>query len=323
MARTRIYTDGRLARDNAPLSEARQRLGDPTALVWIDLGPSDLTDLDPLVEQLGLHPVSVHEALDAHPRAGFLHHDDHDFVSLRALRFDDASGHAVASPVAIFLTANAMLTLRTDDNFPLDSVLGIWDLHEDLCECGVGFLLHGVLKEVLQSQYDTAIALDEALDRLEEAMFSDRPDIVYLQRRSHRLGRSVVEVRRIALSTPDTLDELYEAVPRLITPQLEPYFTGVRRHADRVSERSDSLRELVDSIQQTRMALADNRMNIVTKRVSGWAALIAVPAVITGFYGVNLPFPGYGKEWGLITCSALIVIVFAALYVLFKRKDWL
>lgn len=322
MARTRVYRDGELLSDGRPIDEVTPLLG-TGATVWVDLGPDDADELDTLVERLGLHPLSVHEALNAHPRATFLHHADHEFVSLRAVAFDDASGVVSASRIAAFLCPDLLLTVRSDDRFPTAAVLKLWDNHVDLCHHGVGFLLHGLLKEVLQSQYDTVLALDEALSSLEGQLFADHPDEAYLQARSHQLRRSVVEVRRYTLSTPDALDELYEYIPELITPQLRPYFAGVRHHADRVTEWSESLRDTVANIMQSRMALHDSRMGQISKRVTGWAALIAIPAVVTGFYGINVPFPGNGREWGFVTCCGVMVVLFVILYAIFRRRDWL
>jgi magnesium transporter len=322
MARTRVYQDGALRSDGLPVDEALAQRG-AEAAVWIDLGPGQLAELDGLAERLGLHPLSVHEALDAHPRATVLHHADHDFVSLRALRFDAKSGAMTGSRIAVFLCPDVMLTVRSDDGFPTEAMVGIWDSHVELCHGGTGFLLHGLLKETLQSQYDAVLALDDALTGLEGQLFADHPDERYLQDRSHRLRRSVVEARRFTRATPDTLDELYEYVPELITPQLAPYFSGVRHHADRVTEWAESLRDTVANIMQSRMALHDSRMSVISKRVTGWAALIAIPAVISGFYGINVPFPGVDREWGFAVFCGITVALFIALYAVFRKRDWL
>lgn len=322
MARTRVYQDGALRSDDLPVDQVLALRG-TGATIWIDLGPGDTAELDPLAEHLGLHPLSVHEALDAHPRATALHHADHDFVSLRALRFDTGSGRVAGSRIAAFLLPDVMLTVRSDDRFPAEAMMAIWDGNPALSRYGVGFLLHGLLRQTLQSQYDTVLALDDALTGLESRLFADRPDERYLQQRSHRLQRSVVDARRYTRASPDTLDELYEYIPGVIVPELEAYFAGVRHHADRVTEWADSLRDIVATIMQTRMALHDSRMSVISKRVTGWAALIAVPAVTSGFYGINVPYPGVNREWGFVAFCVITVGLFVALYVVFRKRDWL
>lgn len=322
MARTRVYRDGALRSDNLPVDDVLPLRG-TGAMIWVDLGPDDAAELDRVAEWLGLHPLAVHEALAAQPRATVLRHGDHSFASVVALRFDADSGTVAGSRVAAFLCTDVMLTLRADDRFPTEGMLALWDAHEDLCRCGVGFLLHGLLRQTVQSQYDTVVALDDALTGLEGELFDDHPDERLLQERSYRLRRSVVDARRYTRATPDTLDELYDYVSGWITPQLAPYYSGVRHHADRVTEWADSLRDTVAAIMQSRMALHDSRMSMISKRVTGWAALIAIPAVTSGFYGINVPYPGVDRLWGFVTFCAITIALFIALYVVFRKRDWL
>ena len=94
-------------------------------------------------------------------------------------------------------------------------------------------------------------------------------------------------------------------------------------HILRVTESSDSLRDLVSTIVETNLSLRDYRQNQIVKKVSSWAAIIAVPALVTGYYGMNVPYPGFGNDWGVAISAALMVGVSVALYLLFRRLDWL
>ncbi len=91
----------------------------------------------------------------------------------------------------------------------------------------------------------------------------------------------------------------------------------------RVSESTDSLRDLVSTIVETNISLRDYRQNQVMKRVTSWAAIIAVPTLITGWYGQNIPFPGTGEWWGVVVSAVLVVGGSGALYLAFKRRGWL
>ena len=91
----------------------------------------------------------------------------------------------------------------------------------------------------------------------------------------------------------------------------------------RATEWTESLRDLVTTILETNLTIQGNRLNIITKKVTSWAAIIAVPTAITGFYGQNLPYPGFAHASGFVTSSILIVVLSSALYVAFKRNDWL
>jgi magnesium transporter len=94
-------------------------------------------------------------------------------------------------------------------------------------------------------------------------------------------------------------------------------------HILRVSESSDSLRDLVATIVETNLSLRDYRQNQIVKKVSSWAAIIAVPALVTGYYGMNVPYPGSGQLWGVVASTALMVAACAGLFLLFRHNDWL
>jgi magnesium transporter len=104
---------------------------------------------------------------------------------------------------------------------------------------------------------------------------------------------------------------------------LYPYYQDVYDHILRVTEASDALRELVTAIVETNFSLRDYRQNLIVKKVSSWAAIIAVPALITGYYGMNVPYPGSGQISGVIWSTLLILGVSTGLYFVFKRNDWL
>jgi magnesium transporter len=91
----------------------------------------------------------------------------------------------------------------------------------------------------------------------------------------------------------------------------------------RVTEWTESLRDLVATILDTNLAIQSNRMNLVMKKVTSWAAIIAVPTAVTGFYGQNLPYPGFDTVWGFWVSSAVIVAASVTLYLSFRARDWL
>lgn len=100
-----------------------------------------------------------------------------------------------------------------------------------------------------------------------------------------------------------------------------PYYQDVYDHVLRATEQTESVRDMLDSAMETNLSAQSNRMNLIMKKVTSWAAIIAVPTAITGFE--NLPYPGFAHQSGFIVSTAAIVIISALLYVTFTRKDWL
>src|SRR5215470_3996710 len=104
---------------------------------------------------------------------------------------------------------------------------------------------------------------------------------------------------------------------------LAPYYEDVYDHALRTAESVDAARDRVDRIADTQLNEQGAELNEITKRLAAWAAIIAVPTAVTGFYGQNVPYPGFGHVAGFWTSTLIIVGVSALLYVIFRRKGWL
>lgn len=105
--------------------------------------------------------------------------------------------------------------------------------------------------------------------------------------------------------------------------ELDPLYADLYDHLLRVSESTESLRDMITTIFETNLSLQDARLNTVMKKLTGWAAIVAVPTAITGFYGQNVPYPGFGTAGGFLSSSSVILVLMVVLYVIFRRRDWL
>ena len=103
----------------------------------------------------------------------------------------------------------------------------------------------------------------------------------------------------------------------------QPYYQDVYDHVLRINESTDALRDLISTLVETNLTLRDYRSNQIMKLVTSWAAIIAVPTLITGWYGMNVPYPGSGDTWGVWTAAALVVVLSGGLYAVFRKRDWL
>ena len=128
-----------------------------------------------------------------------------------------------------------------------------------------------------------------------------------MQRRSFQLRKSLVVLRRIILPTREVVNTLLRHDLDIVPDPMAPYFRDVYDHVIRATEWTESLRDLVTTIVETNLTEQGNRMNLIMKKVTSWAAIIAVPTAITGWYGQNVPYPGFGKTSGLIATTVLIV----------------
>jgi len=323
MARTRCYRNGVLTDEDFSLDNVSEHLDHDSAVVWVDLCAPDLEDLQLVADELGLHTLAVEDATSGRERPKFDRYTGHDFLTAYAVRLDVESGELVTGEIAAFITSTALVTVRKDDGFPIDGLLTRWDDNVDLTKYGIGALVHGLLDFVVDGHFDAVESLDEEIEKLEDLLFDDRPHDKAVQRRSFELRKSLVQLRRVVLPMREVVNTLMRRDVKLVTEEMTPYFQDVYDHVLRATEWTESLRDLVTTIVETHLTIQGNRLNIITKKVTSWAAIIAVPTAITGFYGQNLPYPGFGHESGFITSSALIVILSTGLYLAFKRRDWL
>ena len=137
------------------------------------------------------------------------------------------------------------------------------------------------------------------------------------------MRRSMVQFHRLAVPLREAVSSLMRREHAAVPEVLYPYYQDVYDHILRVSESSDSLRDLVSTIVETNLSLRDYHQNQIVKKVTSWAAIIAVPTLITGYYGMNVPYPGSGTTSGVLVSAGLIVAMSGALYLLFRRRDWL
>jgi magnesium transporter len=198
----------------------------------------------------------------------------------------------------VFITAHALVTVRHDDDFDMDAVVERWDSSMELAKSGVAFLLHGLVDYIVDGHFDAIQTLDDQIESLEDLMFADRPDQADIQRRALALRESLVAIRRVMLPMREVVNTIIRRDLHLIDEPMQPYFQDVYDHVLRVTEWTESLRDLVTTLRETQLNLQSNRLNAIMKKVTGWAAIIAVPTAITGFYGQNIPFPGSQQSWG-------------------------
>jgi magnesium transporter len=234
-----------------------------------------------------------------------------------------ASGKLATSELSAFITKQALITVRKDDGLDIGAVVERWDASADLAKFGVGFLLYGLLDYIVDGHFETVQSLDEAVEGLEDQLFATIPQSLDVQRRSFELRKSLVLLRRIVLPMREIVNTLIRPDLKVVAEDFLPYYHDLYDHVLRATEWTESLRDLVTSILETNVTIQGNRLNIITKKVTGWAAIIAVPTAITGYFGMNVPYPGFAKPAGFALSIATIIGAGLVLYFVFKRKDWL
>lgn len=323
MAKTRLYRDGELVLKDFPVPDISEHLKEAGAYVWLDYCSPTQEDLAAIAEELHLHPLAVEDAVTEHQRPKLDRYDSHLFMSAYDVKLDLETGKLSTREIGVFITKNALVTVREDESTSIDSLLARWDESEALAGNGVSFLLWGLLDDIVDGHFEAVQSLDTEIEKLEDLLFDDRPHDSEVQRRSFELRKSLVLLRRLVLPMREVVNSLMRRDLHVLEQEMAPYYQDVYDHVLRATEWTESLRDLVTTILETNLTIQGNRMNLVMKKVTSWAAIIAVPTAITGFYGQNVPYPGFARHWGFWFSTALIIALSTTLYWAFRRNDWI
>ncbi|MEP6598793.1 MAG: magnesium transporter CorA family protein [Actinomycetota bacterium] len=323
--RTRVWRNGTLEAENFPFEQVSDYLEQDDCLVWADLCSPDAHRLNELADELSLDPHAVEDAVMPRERPKASRYGTHTFIAAYGLRYDHDTGDMSASQVSAFVLARGVFTVRQSEDFGMDEVVQIWDDNADLIKFGPKALVWGLLDVIVDGHFVAIEALDDAVEEIEDILFdASGRNSATVQRRSYTMRKSLVEARRAILPMREVVSTVMRrAAESHPHPEMDPYFNDLYDHVLRATEWTESLRDMITTIFETNLSLADARLNIVIKKLTSWAAIIAVPTAITGFYGQNVPYPGFGAHWGFWFSTSVIVVLCAVLWTQFRRRDWL
>jgi magnesium transporter len=320
-----VYRRGTLVAEDFAPALISDYLEEDDTVVWLDLCEPNPGDFGLVAEEFSLAPLAVEDALTERQRPKLDHYDDHLFLSLYAMRLtDDDVVHS--SEMAVFVAPRFLITIRKDGHFDMARVVKAWDASPDLAQHGVSFLLWGLLDVLVDGHFAVVEALDERLDALEEELFrsdlsdSDRHDI---QRRSFALRKALVIFRRLAMPMREVVNSLLRRGLGIVEEPMMPYYQDVYDHVLRVAEWTEGLRDLVGSIVETNLTIQGNQLNEIMKKLTSYAAIVAVPTAVTGFFGQNVHFPGFGGYDAFGVSLVIMLVLVGGLYLFLRRRHWL
>ncbi|MFN0089968.1 MAG: magnesium transporter CorA family protein [Acidimicrobiales bacterium] len=320
---TRAYRCGALVAEGFPLDDVGVQLDRPDVMVWVDLNSPSKEDLRRLAEELGLHELAVEDALEPHQRPKLDRYESHLFLSCHAVTVEPAEGRLRHAEIDAFIGERWFITVHNSDAAAVDALVRRLDRSTHLLGEGVGYLLYALLDVVVDGYFDAVGAFDDYYDEVSERIFSERPLEPAKQQRWFEMRRALVQLHRLIGGLREALSALMRREHGAVSDALYPYYQDVYDHVLRIGESTDALRDLVGTIVETNLSLREYRQNQVMKKVTSWAAIIAVPTLVTGWYGMNVPFPGSGRPWGVASAAALVGVLSVGLFVLFRRRDWL
>lgn len=292
--------------------------------LWIDLSHPTPEMMMPVAAAFGLHPLAVEDATKRRQRPKAEEYEGFLFITTHSARLRGTEGHDVAlDEIDIFFGEGFVITAHSGAAPVLDEARRrLAQAPPDLRGMD-GYLLYAILDAVVDSYFPVLDALDDYVERLEDALFKGPR-----QRTMDQLfaaKRALLHLRRVAAPQRDMMNLMLRHDSRLISAPLRAYFRDIYDHLLRITEQIDTHRDLLASALDIYLSIVSNRLNEVMKVLTVITAVFASLAVISGIYGMNFenPFPPFTWRYGFPAALGLMAASVATMLAIFRRLRWL
>lgn len=337
-----VYRDGVRCSDTLDVREALAAVragrtaeacdgGD--GFVWIGLHEPTEQEFAGIAEEFGLHPLAVEDAVHAHQRPKLERYDDSLFTVFKTIRYVEhaeltASSEVVESgEVMVFTGRYFVITVRHGGHGSLRALRHRLEEDPELLAKGPSAVLHAIADQVVDDYLAVTEAVQDDIEEVEIDVFS-APDGKSSRGgdagRIYQLKREVLEFKRAVSPLLRPMQTLGERPMRLIDPEIQKYFRDVADHVARVHEQVTGFDDLLNSILQANLAQATVVQNEDMRKITAWAAILAVPTMITGVYGMNFQhMPELHWTYGYPATLVGILAICYAIHRGFRRNGWL
>ena len=315
------YESGRRLLD-VDLKNVHAVLIEPDKFVWIGLYEPSEEILNKVQAEFGLHDLAIEDAHRAHQRPKLEVYDDSIFIVVRTAHMN-ADAHIELGETHFFVGENFIVSVRHGSSVAYKEVRSRCEATPELLALGPGFVLYAIIDFIVDRYFPVVNELELQLVALEERIFKDKPNRQTTEH-IYQLKRELLEVKRAVSPLIDICNRLMRLDSKSISQQTHPYFRDIYDHSVRINDMVDNTRELLNTALEANFSLISISQNDTSKRFAGWAAILAVPTMIAGFYGMNFKFmPELEWEYGYYAVIIFTVSACILLFYFFRRSGWL
>jgi magnesium transporter len=317
-----VYENGRRSARDLSLEQAFEAAQRDAAFVWLGLHEPSHEEFERVRTAFHLHELAVEDAVNAHQRPKLEVYGDTLFLVLKPVHYLDREEVIETGEILLFVDRRFLVSVRHGDVGPLAQVRDRLEAQPEALVRGPGAVLHAILDRVVDGYAPVARSVQVDLDQIEEQVFS--PERHNPTERIYKLQREVVEFDRAVTPLAEPLDRLATERFPLVDDELRNYFRDVHDHVLRTIQQIESFRHLLSSALQANLTQVGVRQNEDMRRITAWVAILAVPTMVAGIYGMNFDhMPELGWKLGYPAVLCLIAVVCSYLYYRFRRSGWL
>ena len=314
------YQDGKKLGE-IPVEEISDYVGRPDCFVWVALKDAEPAELEQMREEFDLHELAVEDAHHGHQRPKIEEYGDSLFTVLHTVEL--AGGELQVGEVDIFVGRNYVLSVRNRTLKGFQDVRTRAEREPELLKNGSGYVLYALMDAVVDRYFPVLDALETELEQVEERIFAGHNNRAIIES-LYNLKQKLMTLKHASGPLLEATGKLYGGrVPHLCAG-LQDYFRDVYDHLTRLNQSIDSLREMVTTAISVNLSLLTIAESEVTKRLAGYAALVAVPTMIAGVYGMNFDhMPELRWAWGYPMAVASMIAIDLWLFWIFRKAKWI
>ena len=314
------YQNGRKLAD-IPVSEIHSYIARPDCFVWVALKDPEPPELQAMKQEFGLHPLAVEDAQHGHQRPKIDEFDQSLFVVLHMI--ERRGDELMVGEVAIFVGANYVLSVRSRAERGFTDVRARCEHEPELLRHGPGYVLYALMDAVVDRYFPILDEIESEIEDTEGRIFADQPAREHIEA-LYSSKRKMLILKHATEPLLESSSKLFGGrVPQLCA-ELEDYFRDIYDHLLRLNQTIDSLREMVTTAISVTISLISIQENAVTKRLASYGALVTVPTLIAGVYGMNFQnMPELNWIWGYPVALLMMVGIDAYLFYRFRKAKWL
>lgn len=314
-----IYADGHRI-EPCPLEETLEVCQRREGFAWTELYEPSREELDSVARNFDLHKLSVKDAAKTHQRPKLQQFGENLFLVLKSAHYLEKPEVVKFGEIHVFLGANFILVVRHGAAPSLNNLREEMQKDPDLLRRGPSVVLYAVLERIVEGYDPVVEGLGNDIDEIEDEVFGGHPDA----RRIYELSREVLSFRRAVQPLARMLEHLAAESPYSVDPEIVRQLHTIHDHVLRTSEQIEGFRELLSNVLSVNLTLVSIQQNNQVQKISAWAAILIVPTIITGVYGMNFRYmPELNWLLGYPFALLLMVGISALLYLWFKRSGWL
>jgi magnesium transporter len=320
-----VYTDGKRRPGELHIEDALETARESDAtFVWIGLHEPTAAEFDAVSAEFELHPLAVEDAIKAHQRSKLERYGDCIFLVFKTARYDDEAETIEFSEIQLFAGDGFVITVRHGTASALSPVRHQLEAEPARLALGPVAVVHAILDRVVDDYRPVLDGLDHDIVEIEAEVFS--AERTNPAERIYRLKRQVLDLYRNVEPLIEPLERLQRETHPFNTGGIDlgPYFRDVHDHLRRGVARIEIQRDLLSEVLAVNLTHVSVQQNEDMRRISGWVAIVAVPTLLAGLWGMNFDhMPELNSRWGYPTALALMAAVAYALFRYLRKQRWI